>query len=328
MESLKSRIQVLESTIEEQASHLNRLQQTIATQGLDPNEFKVSLSVPNPSQAGPTFPFHTPISTSLQDQASNLISNLNSNPGSSDFQDDQALQSKEDDIQLDKVVFKLTLGDFGEPEYRGPTSSFTWSRRYDEAAGFRFPVTWAAPASPQTYRSVVDATDSGVETCGSFLNYAQDSSPALAELSAADFDEHLSIYFEWQNSCIPVLSQDWLHDRLYQACVSLSRRDSASSMGSLCKEFICRIHFLTDTAKVHSIVVECYLLLLAIVSVSLQFTSPSSPPGDAFFGIATKILREMCMKKPSLTIVQAACILACQSYGSGHVNNAWILNGK
>jgi hypothetical protein len=267
-------------------------------------------------------------SASMQGQTSDPVSNQDSIPGPNNFQEAQALQSEENDIELDKVVFKLTLGDFGEPEYRGPTSSFAWSRRYDEAAGFRFPSTWAASTSPEAYRSVVDATVPGAETSGPFLNSSHDASSALPELSVEDFDEHLSLYFEWQNSCIPVLSQDWLHAKLYQACVLLSRSGFGSSMGSLCKEIITSLYSLTDMIQVHSIVTECHLLLLAIVSVTLKFSNASSLAGDAFFDKSTKMLREMCMRKPSLVIVQAACILACRAYGCGHVNNAWVLNGE
>jgi hypothetical protein len=48
---------------------------------------------------------------------------------------------------------------------------------------------------------------------------------------------------------------------------------------------------------------------------------------EAMFKLAKASLFEMATTRPSVEVVQAACLLSCRQFGYGHENEAWVLHG-
>ncbi|KAL4884596.1 hypothetical protein BJY04DRAFT_215057 [Aspergillus karnatakaensis] len=69
------------------------------------------------------------------------------------------------------------------------------------------------------------------------------------------------------------------------------------------------------------------VLLAAMLSLSYNFLPEGCQLSQRYFSFARQLLTNMVFSQTSVELVLAASILACQAYGCGNSNAAWIVNG-
>jgi hypothetical protein len=169
------------------------------------------------------------------------------------------------------LTFGLKLGENGELEYRGPTSSVIGDR---------------LPEIPG--RNVA-------------FNF---SSPSNIELpDETEMRQHLDLFVEWQNSSILVLPGDIVDELLESYPPTYENLRARVVLWSIL-----------------SLTYKMYRISLINFETRMNLS-------EAAFQEAVKLVTTLAVRRPSVEVVQAACILACRDYSCGHENGAWVFHG-
>ena len=113
---------------------------------------------------------------------------------------------------------------------------------------------------------------------------------------------HLDIFLEWQNSSVIILAGALIDDLL---------QNYDANDNNLLR----------------------HLLIFSIMSLTMRLSSiptdtESQRSSTLYFGVAKQLLTRFAFEKPSIEVVQSACILACQEYARGYERTAWVFNSK
>ena len=121
--------------------------------------------------------------------------------------------------------------------------------------------------------------------------------------SAEEMRTHIDLFVEWQNASVLILPGIIIEHILLQYPPPPASTSAQAVLWSI----------LSLTYKM-------------IYTNRLGYTERCKM-SDQAFRKASELVFSLCHRKPSVDIVQAACILACREYSCGHENGAWIFHG-
>ena len=138
------------------------------------------------------------------------------------------------------------------------------------------------------------------------------SEPSRPEtLAALDFQPndmelqcHVNLFVEWQNSSILVLP------------------------GSIIDQIVTSYPPPSSDVATRAVLWAILSLTYKVFASHIVDHADRRALSDQAFEEAARLTTNLAHRKPSVEVVQAACILACREYSCGHENSAWTFHGR